>query len=65
MTTSNRHLEPECRLASERSQYAALHQECRGPHEVRLPPREGQQLGDLILTVRCDCDCHEEAADAA
>lgn len=62
MTASARHLEPECRLAAERPRYAELHGECRGPHEVRLPPRPGQERGDLIMTVRCDCDCHREDA---
>ncbi|ASQ96157.1 hypothetical protein CGL27_26690 [Streptomyces sp. 11-1-2] len=61
MTASARHLEPECRLAVARPKYAVLHGECRGPHEVRLPPRPGQERGDLIMTVRCDCDCHQEA----
>lgn len=65
MTAPAHHLEPDCRLATERPEYAGLHKECRGPHEVRLPPRPGQQVGILLFTVRCDCDCHKEDRDAA
>ncbi len=36
-----------------------IHDLCRGPHEVRLKPVPPATRGVLIMTVRCDCDCHK------
>ncbi|MFI1335611.1 hypothetical protein ACH4U7_36970 [Streptomyces sp. NPDC020845] len=38
-----------------------IHAFCKGPGEVRLTPVPPATRGVLIMTVRCDCDCHKAA----
>ncbi|WFB08605.1 hypothetical protein LRS74_17285 [Streptomyces sp. LX-29] len=63
--TKDRYLAPHCHLVEKwpRPEYADLHQKCPGPHEVRLPPKPPWALGTLVLTERCDCECHRTTPD--
>ncbi|MFK4189574.1 hypothetical protein ACI2L4_37230 [Streptomyces sparsogenes] len=38
---------------------ADIHGLCKGPGEVRAKPVPPATRGTLIMTIRCDCDCHD------
>lgn len=58
-----RRLSAYCELATTWPKYADEHMHCRGPYEVRLAPVPPATRGVLIMSVRCDCDCHRTPPD--
>lgn len=52
-------LAPECRIASEREEYAELHKRCAGTEAVKAGGYAP------FVVQRCDCPCHSPSQKKA